>query len=114
MKTKGFFVLLAFFLISAFMLSWVCAANNSGNPNNHSGNEFNINQNDSNTKNMTYGQCVIEGVKLKQNCYLFVKNQSKEDYKTSKAQCKKDFKLFKQDCKKIKHNFLETLRYGLY
>ncbi|MDO8460360.1 MAG: hypothetical protein Q7S74_04580 [Nanoarchaeota archaeon] len=75
-------------------------------------------------KNMTYGSCVSENAKVKNECYVAVKNARascllnasdgavcKADYKKDLKQCKADFKASKKECKKIKHSFFETTRY---
>ncbi|MEK6910534.1 MAG: hypothetical protein AABW82_02065 [Nanoarchaeota archaeon] len=77
-------------------------------------------------KNMTYGSCVSENAKVKNECYVAVKNArascllnaSDSDlcqpaYKKDLKQCKTDFKASKKECKKIKHNFFETVRYSV-
>lgn len=79
-------------------------------------------------KNWTFGQCVKEGVRMRQDCYKNcsdrqktcagagtgkeAKKQCKANYKSEKGLCKTTFKAAKLECKKIKHNFFETLRYS--
>jgi hypothetical protein len=82
-------------------------------------------------KNMTYGQCVVAGVQIRNTCYETTKQartdcianasndsakakQCKADYKRDTNQCKTDFKIAKKDCiQKTKPKFWERLRYAL-
>lgn len=82
-------------------------------------------------KNMTYGQCVVAGVSIKNTCYDTSKQtqdscrtnagddsakvkQCKTDYKKNMKQCKTDFKAAKKDCiQKTKPGLWERMRYGL-
>jgi hypothetical protein len=84
-------------------------------------------------KNMTFGKCVSDSAKTKNDCYSQVKDQAKyclqtaknqtaqkdkrasarqcdSDYKTSLKTCKEGFKSAKTDCMKIKHGFFERMR----
>jgi hypothetical protein len=71
--------------------------------------EVKVKEKSNETKNMTYGQCVMAEAKIKNQCYA----SSAKD-KSLKAQCKTAFKVAKEECKKIKHNFLETVIYSFY
>ena len=82
-------------------------------------------------KNMTYGQCVVAGVQVKNACYEATKQarencitnasedsakikQCKADYKKDTKQCKTDFKAAKKDCvQKTKPKLWERIRYLL-
>jgi hypothetical protein len=81
---------------------------------------------------MTYGQCVVAGVELKNTCYDTIKQakenctinagnasdktakkQCKADYNKSMKQCKADFKSAKKDCvQKTKPKLWEKIRYS--
>ncbi len=79
-------------------------------------------------KNMTYGQCVSENAKIKNDCYVSVKDvlasckvnatnvqikQCNMDYKKDLAQCKAIFKSAKKaECGKIKANWFTKARYA--
>lgn len=82
-------------------------------------------------KNMTYGQCVVAGVAIKNTCYDTSKQtldtcrtdaaddsakikQCKADYKKNKNQCKADFKAAKKTCiQQTKPKLWERIRYSL-
>lgn len=79
--------------------------------------------------NVTYGSCVSDAAKVKNDCYASVKTQRAscvngtedktvakqcvKDYTSGKKLCKVDFKKAKKDsCGKIKAGFLERARYA--
>lgn len=116
--------------IFVLSLGFVFAAENKSNEKNNSLlNKSVVGDNLNKTaKNMTYGQCVSDFAKIKNQCYADAKNLSsdcggkdlknmsktenevcKADVKNAVNQCKKEFKAAKQECKKIKHNFFETM-----
>lgn len=82
-------------------------------------------------KNMTYGQCVVAGVQIKNACYDAVKQvradcivnatddsaktaQCKTDYKKEMKQCKADFKATKKECiQTTKPGMWARLRYSM-
>ena len=86
---------------------------------------------DGTPKNMTYGQCVVEGVQIKNACYettsqtrescitnaaddSVMTKQCKADYKQEKKKCKTDFKAAKKVCiQKTKPGLWERMRYSL-
>ena len=80
-------------------------------------------------KNMTYGQCVVSAVGIKNSCYEGVKetretcinatnessvmSQCKKDYKKDMKQCKMDFKASKRECiQKTKPKIWERMRHS--
>lgn len=86
------------------------------------------------TKNMTYGQCVSDAAKLKNDCYKEGKNkgelcinnsemakrpkdvtkQCKVDYKSDIKACKQNFKDAKKTCiQETKPNFWQKMRYSM-
>lgn len=89
------------------------------------------NDNSTQAKNMTYGQCVVEAVQIKNLCYESVKQtkqdcinnsvknstkikKCKTDIKKSTKQCKTEFKTAKKECvQKTKPRFFERMRYSL-
>ncbi len=104
-----------FFLV-ILALSLVAAAKSENNTY-----EVKMERADKVVKNMTYGSCVSENAKVKNDCFASVKEARKSclmnasdssvcktDYKKDLKQCKIDFKTSKKECKKIKHNFVET------
>lgn len=113
------FVFVAFMLVAAF--SFVAAK--AGD------NETEVTA-DKAVKNMTYGACVSDAAKIKNDCYGTVKaalanctapaeityadkKACKVTYKKDKKQCKTDFKSTKKtECGKIKATFMEKLRYS--
>ncbi len=88
-------------------------------------------EDDGTPKNMTYGQCVVAGVQIKNACYETTSQarescitnaaddsasvkQCKADYKKDKKQCKTDFKAAKKVCiQKTKPGLWERMRYSL-
>lgn len=80
--------------------------------------------------NMTYGQCVVEAVGIKNICYDTVKGirgecittvgndtaqtkKCKNDYKTDMKKCKADFKTSKKECiMKTKPGIWARIRYS--
>ena len=79
-------------------------------------------------KNMTFGQCVTEAVKIKNACFeaAQTKRQScmnetnadnakcRNDYKKEKKQCKADFKSAKKACiQTTKPRLWERMRYSM-
>jgi len=100
----------------------VAAQGNSNNSNN---------SRNGGVSNMTYGQCVVAGVEIKNTCYetalnarescvaeagnsTSVVNQCRTDYKQDKKQCKTDFKAAKRECIRItKPGMWERMRYSL-
>jgi hypothetical protein len=107
-----FFVILAALLAVSFVL----AAKEPAAPN------------DTQAKNITYGQCVSAAADVRNTCYdnaetqrqscMDAQNESKgnacnNDYKKVKGQCKQDFKATKKTCAQTyKPGFFEKLRYA--
>jgi len=87
--------------------------------------------NETSAKNMTYGQCVVAGVQIKNACYDTTKQaqadcitnatsdtgkvkQCKADYKKDMKTCKADFKAAKKECiQKTKPGLWQRLRYSM-
>ena len=81
-------------------------------------------------KNMTYGQCVVEGVRLKNTCYdtakqvradctanatgIAERTTCRVDYNKDMRTCKMDLRAAKKSCiQKAKPQLWERLRYSL-
>jgi len=109
------------------LIAVVIMAENGSNVKNET--DFVIRNN--NTSNMTFGKCVAEAAKLRQECFAEDKNISKQcadaaklgkdkkqekqclsDYKENKKNCKSSFKEAKKTCIQIyKPGFWERIRY---
>jgi len=118
MKTKLFVLLAGLMLFASICLAIAAKPEASDNSVENSASN-------QDAKNQTYGQCVSENTKIKNDCYSLVKGEyglckdnatlakeCKNTYKKDMGQCKADFKVAKKECKKIKHNFSETIRYA--
>lgn len=89
-------------------------------------------QNRTNSTNMTYGLCVSEFAKLKNDCYAENRNvylncsvdarNSTENvtgrnnecrlvYRAGKNECKSEFKSDKMECKRFRKNFADKMRF---
>jgi len=101
-------LLIAIFFVS-FAMVIVLAENDtviSGNGNDNVNFVISTNDNTTNTNNMTFGKCVVDAVKLRQDCYSQNKNVSKECINTAKVgkdkkqarTCLSDYKQSKKSC----------------
>lgn len=118
-------ILLVSFVMLLGMMSLVIAAKPEMNNSVKVNDSVKMEKADKVVKNMTYGACVSENAKMKNDCFASVKearsnclvnasdsSMCKADYKKNLNQCKTVFKNAKKECKKIKHNFIETARYA--
>lgn len=123
MKKSGIILLSVLFFMAVGVVGIAMAQGNSNNSNrsNNQGNSV---------SNMTYGQCVVSAVGLKNSCYEISKqaridcigvalNDSVQerkcltDYKAEKKQCKMDFKVAKRECvQKTKPSMFARMRYS--
>ena len=107
--------------VFAFLLAGMALAVKDNDSGNASGK---ADDNETIAKNMTYGQCVVAGVAIKNACYDTIKlaqtgctaNATNDSAKTKtcKASYKKDLKTCKTDFKAVKTECIRTTKPGLW
>ncbi len=127
---KGHILMIFAVMAAVLLTAGLVFAANEDVKGNENGVEENDTEVDEPERNITYGQCVVEGVQIRNECYNSTKQvragcgldaksdrtaagQCSSNYKIAMKQCKSEFKTAKRECiQTTKPGLWERIRYS--